>query len=215
MLETVHPERRKGPMNQQNSAVPPASQQSSEAIMARLLKDGSEADFEAIYRRHAREALDFAYRMLRDVSAAEDAVQEAFTKLYKYRYSYAADKPFKPWFYAIVRSCINDTARSAAKMQTLPPEAFAQLSDAGQPNGGASDDPSGLLIYQEEKAGVFDMLLVLDDESREIVVMHIFQNMTFPEIAQAVDSTADACRMRFSRAMVKLKNLLQTRGEKK
>ena len=53
----------------------------SENLMAEVSQSGSEAAFAALYQRHARDALNFAFRMLHDASTAKDAVQDAYSSI--------------------------------------------------------------------------------------------------------------------------------------
>jgi RNA polymerase sigma-70 factor (ECF subfamily) len=69
--------------------------------------------FEALYRRYARPLYGLALRMLGDRGRAEDAVQEAFTSVWRSASNYRPERgPAAPWLYAVARNAIVDRARA-------------------------------------------------------------------------------------------------------
>ncbi len=69
--------------------------------------------FEALYRRYARPLYGLALRMLGDRGRAEDAVQEAFTSVWRSASNYKPERgPAAPWLYAVARNAIVDRARA-------------------------------------------------------------------------------------------------------
>lgn len=85
--------------------------------------------FEALYRRYARPLYGLALRMLGDRGRAEDAVQEAFTSVWRSAANYRPERgPAAPWLYAVARNAIVDRARTRR-------EAVAEVPDtpSGEP----------------------------------------------------------------------------------
>jgi RNA polymerase sigma factor (sigma-70 family) len=76
----------------------------SDDRLVELLRGGSDAAFEVLYRRHHRGVLAFSRHMLGSVDEAEDAVQHTF--LAAYADLLGSDKPIqlRPWLYAIARN---------------------------------------------------------------------------------------------------------------
>jgi len=69
--------------------------------------------FDALYRRYARPLYGLALRMLGDRGRAEDAVQEAFTSVWRSAANYRPERgPAAPWLYAVARNAIVDRARA-------------------------------------------------------------------------------------------------------
>jgi RNA polymerase sigma-70 factor, ECF subfamily len=85
--------------------------------------------FEALYRRYARPVFAMALSRLRDRGRAEDAVQEAFTAVWRSAASYRLERgPGVSWLYAIL-----DSVRASAR---------ARLQPAGELPETASSDPT-------------------------------------------------------------------------
>ncbi|MFO0586621.1 MAG: sigma-70 family RNA polymerase sigma factor [Polyangiaceae bacterium] len=66
-------------------------------------------------------------------------------------------------------------------------------------------------VQQELEAAVNLSLCDLDSESRRILVMRFWENLTHAEIGQQLNINAVAARKRFSRALEELKSRLQSR----
>jgi RNA polymerase sigma-70 factor (ECF subfamily) len=72
--------------------------------------------FEALYRRYARPVFGLALRQLGDRGRAADAVQDAFTAVWRSAAHYRPKRgPGAPWLYAIARNAIVDSIRASAR----------------------------------------------------------------------------------------------------
>jgi RNA polymerase sigma-70 factor (ECF subfamily) len=64
---------------------------------------GDDAAFAVLVRRYIRTATLLGAQLLGDRDDAEDVVQEAFTVVHRKASAFDAERPFGPWFFAIVR----------------------------------------------------------------------------------------------------------------
>lgn len=80
------------------------------ALMARA-QDGDQRAYDELLRLAARDARGFVSRRVGAVDWVEDVVQEALITLHKARHTYDPQRPFGPWFYAIVNSRLIDALR--------------------------------------------------------------------------------------------------------
>src|SRR5437588_5259002 len=89
---------------------------------------GSEADLEALFRRHWPRAYRAAFLIVHDHAAAEDIAQEAFLAAVRHLDRFDRRRRFGPWLGAIVANRAIDWARArAAKRESgfEPPETAA------------------------------------------------------------------------------------------
>lgn len=92
------------------------------------------AAFEALYQRYSSPVYGLALRRLRDQPAAEDAVQETFTAVWRAARSFDRERgACKSWLFAIARNAIVDSIRKRAYAALEP------LEHAPEP---ASSDPT-------------------------------------------------------------------------
>jgi RNA polymerase sigma-70 factor (ECF subfamily) len=85
--------------------------------------DGDREAFEVLYRRYARPVLGLALRRLGDRGRAEDAVQEAFTAIWRSAATFDPDRGRgAAWLYAVARNAISDRGRARSEPPTEPPD---------------------------------------------------------------------------------------------
>src|SRR5262245_45881054 len=80
--------------------------------LAAAIRAGDEEVFERLATGHRRELLVHCYRMLGSLDEAEDAVQEALLRAWRYRGSLQAGAPLRPWLYRVATNvCLDAIAR--------------------------------------------------------------------------------------------------------
>lgn len=149
------------------------------------------AHFEAFVRTHQARALRLAIRLtFGDSGAAQDAVQEAFLKLWRCRES-LTDTHLEAYLWRIVLSCARDAARrirpTVALDEKLP---WCETPDAGK----------GLVVRQA--------LAALPDDQREVIILSHYEGWTQAEIAQMLNIPPGTVASRLHHALRKLRILL-------
>jgi RNA polymerase sigma-70 factor, ECF subfamily len=92
----------------------------NDADLIQASKRGDLSAFEEIYAAHAGRMKSIAYNMLRDRADAEDAVQEAFLKIYRGAAAIQFDSGLAPWIYRILLNCCYDTGRKRQRQAETP-----------------------------------------------------------------------------------------------
>jgi len=131
------------------------------------------ADFEQRLKPLLSPAAAYAYAILHDRTDAEDAVQDAAMKGYLALGSYDPSRPFKGWWFAVLRNCCRDLLR---KRQSRPSVPLGEMEPAA---------PPGTL------AGEFDDLRTalarLSPAHREVIELRYFGGCSYREIAAALE----------------------------
>src|SRR5712671_1485722 len=118
-------------------AAAPIADDSRLAIEIRGLVERGEMDaarerFGDLVALHQRRASRIAYQYLRDVSEADEAVQDAFVKVFSHIGSYREAWPFEVWFTRIlINGCLDRRKARARRERWLVPSG----------DGGGADDP--------------------------------------------------------------------------
>src|SRR5690242_8595663 len=97
---------------------------------------GSEADLEALFRRHWPGAYRAAFFIVHDHAAAEDIAQEAFLAAIRRLDRFDRRRRFSPWLYTIVANRAIDWTRARAARHESdgePPESAAAAEHAPGP----------------------------------------------------------------------------------
>src|ERR671939_2005579 len=93
----------------------------SAAMLKTLQTAASEDSMRALYREYGSELYGFAVSCLGDRGAAEELVQEVFTRVWRHAYSFDPDRAsFRTWLYGIARNAIIDVKRRSAVRPSLP-----------------------------------------------------------------------------------------------
>ena len=91
--------------------------------------DDGRDDFQQWVQPLLEQAAGYAYSIVGNHVDAEDAVQEALWKAYRGLRSYDRARPFKGWWFAIVRNCCLDLCQQRrARPRTVPIEQAHQVA---------------------------------------------------------------------------------------
>lgn len=165
----------------------------TDAALVVLAKTGSSPAFSELCLRYQHKLSCYIRAQTRyDESLAEDVVQDAFVKAWRKLYSLKEDDKFFQWMVSICRNISIDYVRDKQRTDDLL-EIFN--------------------IHEEETVDVeylgdMDKLLIqLNDEEREITVMKAILEFSFDEIAEILNISVSASKMRYYRSIDKLKTL--------
>jgi len=134
----------------------------------------------------------FARQFVRSVADAEDIVQDAFVRFWKKEHSIEN----RALLFATVRSVALDLLRRDARRARREANAALEVEQSTQPQFDFDDDS------QRELAAAVDRLPV---EQREVLVMKIWNELTFAEIGDALAISQNTAASRYRYALASLK----------
>jgi RNA polymerase sigma-70 factor, ECF subfamily len=162
----------------------------------------SETDRRARFEQLALPLLDDAMHLAVWLAAsrtdAEDIVQEAMLRAYKYfdRFTGAA---VRPWLLAIVRNtAMTWLKRNRSAKLVLVPEISEE--PAWDTNVMPADDPESAMLQRDRAAEVNRAVAALPAEFREVIVLRELHDMSYKEIAAVIDVPIGTVMSRLSRA---------------
>lgn len=148
-----------------------------------------------------------------------DVIQEAHLQATKRMTDYLERRPmpFKLWLRKTACECmlqlrrkhVEAKARAVSREAPLPDHSSVLLADQLVAN---TTTPSGKFIKQELGERVRDAVGKLSESHREILLMRNYEGLTNLEAAQVLEIEADACRKRYTRALLKLRDVLSADG---
>lgn len=169
--------------------------QTDEELMLAYAK-GSEEAFQILYERHSSKVYGFLASKLKDRSITDDAFQAAFMKLHRSREKYDPALPFAPWLFTVCRSAMLDTLRARSRTTRLEDQNPVAIENAV-----AADIP--------KEAVSLPGLQALPANQRQALEMRYLQEMSFDEIASRLETSSENSRQLVSRAVKKLRKVLQ------
>lgn len=182
-------------------APPPAGSREDDASLAAQARgDASGEAFRALFERHHAEVYRFLLRLLRSETEAEDALQEAFARVFEHLERYDPDRPFRPWLYRIARNTAVTCLR-ARKRKGL------ELTDRAQDESSVGARAAS----GEACADAASALEALDPEARALLVQRHGLGMKLDDLARSFDVTERTIRNRLHAACDELAALLIAR----
>jgi RNA polymerase sigma-70 factor (ECF subfamily) len=175
-----------------------------------VLKSGVDVVIEGIVREHARFVFRVAYSILRNHDDAEDATQEVFVRVLKYREKLADVRNHKVWLARITWRVSLDwkSARTRAReSHDADPEVLLELAAVGP---GAEQ----VLASQQLKSLLDKMIATLPPDLRDTLVLSTVQELNSSEIAEVLGIPEGSVRTRLMRARNLLKRKLAPSMEK-
>ena len=157
---------------------------------------GTHEDWKSCFCEIAPGLLLFARQWVRSAADAEDIVQEAFVKFW--RRNHKIDN--RALLYAAVRSIALDFIRRDSRRARREATAMAESEEFTEPQFEFEDDTQRVLAEAIDR---------LPREQREVVIMKIWNELTFAEIADALGISQNTAASRYRYALATLKNTLQ------
>ncbi len=178
------------------------SQDENDADLVRRCLQGDAEAFRPLVARYQRVLYNVAYRMVHDREDACDLAQGAFVKAYEKLGTYDPGFQFFSWIYRIL---VNDTLNFLKRNR--PCRSLEPAWDVAAP-GGPQDD----LESRERGRAVRDALMALPVDSREVVVLRHFAELSYGEMSVALAIPEKTVKSRLYTARQRLAEILDARG---
>lgn len=175
---------------------------SDEDKLVRDFQSGDDLAFITLYNRYKRSIYIFCWKMLLDVEAAKDCVQEIFLRVYERRDQLKQSRRFSSWLFAIARNQCLSIYRSSKH------EAAEEI-DFDLISGPPGETPDRLVERQESADLLNRFLAQLRVEYREVLLLREFQDLSYREIAEVLGDTESAVKSRIFKARQRLFELLR------
>ncbi len=173
-------------------------------------------DFDPVYREHVADVRRFVYQFVQDAAVAEELAQDAFVRALGAWGSYRGDAPVRIWLLRIARNVCLDYVRSPrARVDAAAP--LDVVTDAGDEPRAFADARAGALsleqraVQSEMTDCVQQFVLSLPETFRTPLILHDMQGLTNEQIAQVLDCSLQAAKMRLHRARGKLREMMEQR----
>ena len=173
------------------------------------------ARFRALILPHMDGAYSFARYLTRDVTAAEDIVQEAFLRAFRAFPTWRGGAP-KAWLFAIVRNCFLTWAghRAGAARAVIDEGSLSEAQSLALANvaDDAQDTPEAALLRRREIETVRAVIENLPEPFRETLVLREMEDMSYKEIALLTGAPIGTVMSRLARARQMLSDMLMPDG---
>jgi RNA polymerase sigma-70 factor, ECF subfamily len=192
----------------------PASEDSRLAVEIRGLVERGQIDeardrFAELVGMHQRRASRIAYQYLRDAAEADEAVQDAFVKVFANIASYREAWPFEVWFTRIlINGCLDRRKARTRRDRWMLGGGVSAAHEARASMGAPNANPEHQMLARERRARVAEAIDRLDGRQRTVFMLCHFGDCTPREVSAMTGLNESTVRVHLFRAARKLRALL-------
>jgi RNA polymerase sigma-70 factor (ECF subfamily) len=166
--------------------------------LVRLVREGESDAFAELVRRTRRDGYRLARRILRVHEEADDALQESYVKAFRALDRFEPGRAFAPWFLTIVaRTALSalrqGNRRAAVSLDDPAPEGSVPLAER-------LADPAEDPREREQRLLAERAFELLSDEHRAVLALRVGSDLSYAEIAAALDLPVGTVMSRLARA---------------
>jgi RNA polymerase sigma-70 factor, ECF subfamily len=181
------------------------------ALMLRVREGDTEA-FTELVDKYKQPVMNVAYRMLRDVTEAEDLAQNVFVQVHKSADRYRVSSKFSTWLFTIARNlCLNEIRRRSRHPATSLDAPHPEQDD--QPLHQVEDlktaSPPDTLLHGELDQKIGEALADLPANQRMAIVLCRQDELSYEEIAKVLGCSVAATKSLIHRGRETLKQKLR------
>lgn len=167
-----------------------------------MINQARQGDFEQVMLPHLDAAYNLACWLVRDPSVAEDVVQDAYERAYKYFATFRGGSG-RPWMLQIVRNVAYSTLKAQRRRVEVPLSASRGADDedgADRDMPDSSPGPEATLAQRQDLAALDDALNALPIALRECLILREAEELSYKEMARIIDVPIGTIMSRLSRA---------------
>lgn len=183
----------------------------------RLAQRGDPAAYERLVDRFGGRVYGFLYRMTGSRQDAEDLLQEVFVRVVRTIADYQHDGRFEAWLFRIAANLVRDRIRRIKRAPKIISDAAVSSGSEEETGGsspggmGASTGPaSAALESREDLEALNAALATLPEPEREVIMLRHFSELSFKDIAIALNCPLGTALARAHRGLGHLRNLMQS-----
>lgn len=161
---------------------------------------GDNAAFDILLNRHQKGVFDYIRHTVKDIDLANDIFQETFVKAITVirQNRYEDNGKFGAWLNRVAHNLIIDHYRRNKSENTLSNDSTEQdlLNDRNLCEGSVEDDLMALQLTRD----IRKMIKQLPAEQRQVIMMRMYRDMSFKEIAEETGVSINTAlgRMRYA-----------------
>jgi RNA polymerase sigma-70 factor (ECF subfamily) len=182
----------------------PADGTDPDARLIERFKGGDQEAFGRIVLRYRKDVYRIAYRMTANHEDADDVAQETFLRAHRALGSFRGDASLRTWLFRIAMNLSINVGRSHAGRRTEDLD-LERLPDAKWSEGPAGEKR---LLASEEAARVRGAVGALPPRQKQVVLLRMYEEMAFHEIAAVLDCPIGTAKANFFHAMNNLRKAL-------
>jgi RNA polymerase sigma-70 factor, ECF subfamily len=195
-------------MSRHEPSPPARTQEDAEDVrLMELASAGDSGAFEQLVERHQRLVVGTVSRMLGNNSDAEDIAQQVFVRVWKSAKRYVPRAKFTTWMLKITRNLVFNELRRRSRHPQVPLQTESEEEERPIRDERAVA-PDASLLDQELQKAVDAAIANLPETQRMAVILRRYEELSYEEIAEALDQSVSAVKSLLFRARTELRSSL-------
>lgn len=185
----------------------------NEMALIRRVQRGDQTAFAELLEAYEKPVYNLCLRMTGNPEDAADMTQEAFLKVWRGAAQYQFESSFSTWLYRLTSNVCIDFLRSKKRRQTV--SLTVEEEQDGTQELEIADPaplPEEQVLHSETKREIAAAMEALEEDFRLILTLRLVENLSYEQIADAMDLKVGTVKSRLARARIKLKNILAKNG---
>ena len=176
--------------------------------LVKMAQRGEAQAFDILVQRYQTRVTGLVYRYVQNTDTALDLVQDIFLKVYRNLTNFKGESKFSSWLF---RVAANDCIDHLRKMKVRKEQSLDHYQDSGFDVADSSKDADTASSYEvlDERRRVRRALSDLPDNQKTVVVMKVYQEMTFDEIADVLQEPVSTVKSRLYKALNSLGGIMR------
>ncbi len=185
-----------------------AQTQAENAAIARGLKRQDADLLDRLIEQYQHRLLRYLLFLTGNREVSEDLFQETWMRVLLRGSQYNGKARFDTWLFTIARNLVIDLSR---KRTAISLDELSESSEDERPIEFPIDEPSPLELVQtgEDRAEVNEVLHTLESNSREVLVLRFFEELSLEEIAVVTKAPLSTVKSRLYRGLAALRPEIQ------
>ncbi|MBI1746318.1 MAG: RNA polymerase sigma factor [Acidobacteria bacterium] len=168
---------------------------------------GDQQAFDILFNKYTRTIINYAFKFVGDLGAAEDLAQEIFLKVYSGKNTYRAEAKFKTWLYKIAtNACISELRKPRYRQTLQSIDAPVHRSESGESArrleiaDTEQNHPLKQLELKEMRKALKAAVDGLPENQRLAFILTKYQTLSYQEVAVVLNSSEPAVKSLIHRA---------------
>lgn len=179
----------------------------TDATLVRQYLNGSEEALSILINKHQQRIYNFIFSKVFDRDITEDIFQDTFIKVIRTlkRGKYNEEGKFLPWVMRIAHNLVIDHFRKNNRMPKFDNSGDFNIFSVIQ-----DDDLNAekLMVKDQIESDVRELIKELPEDQKEVLVMRMYKDMSFKEIAERTDVSINTALGRMRYALINLRKVI-------
>lgn len=181
---------------------------SSDSVLITQFINGNESSLGELINKYKNRIYSFIYSKVLDKDATEDIFQDTFIKVINTlkKGSYREEGKFLPWTMRIAHNLVIDYFRKNNKINTFNNtdefDIFSVLKDE-------SLNAENQIVKEQVYKDIRNLIEELPNDQKEVLMMRMYRDMSFKEIAEITDVSINTALGRMRYALINMRKLIE------